>query len=378
MVQKNRANTALANSRKQLQLILDNIPQLVFWQDRDLNLMDVNRSFLTFFNITEKGSIIGRDISVVPDLSYSAEESRRLGREVLETGLPYRARQLRIQRSNRDQLWLEINKIPLVDKKQQVVGVLSTAEDITQKINLEKQLVQAQKMEALGILSGGIAHDFNNILTTIVNSTELAVDDVPEESITRKDLLRVLSAGRRGADLVKQILTFSRPGNVQFGSVDLARVTADALTLVEASLPGNIDVVKSIGTEDFLCRGDAGQLHQIIMNLCTNAFQAMEGQAGLIGIGLRNRDLDRSDIENPDVSGAFTLVPGSYVELTVWDNGPGIAPEILDKIFDPFSPQKAKTSERAWGCPWCTASSKVTTAPSPSPAHRSKKPGSRS
>ncbi|MBU1172364.1 MAG: response regulator [Proteobacteria bacterium] len=342
MAQKKKANLALENSKKQLQLILDNMPHLVFWQDRELNLVDVNLSFLTFFHIQDKETIIGKDISAVPDLAYTAEESRQLGREVLTTGMPYRAGLLKIQRSNREQLWLEINKIPLLDKKNQVVGVLSTAEDITKKINLEKQLVQAQKMEALGILSGGIAHDFNNILTTIVNSTELAINDVPEESMTRKDLTRVLSAGRRGADLVKQILTFSRPGHVRFKKVNLAGVVADALNLVEASLPGNIDMVQSMGTGDFLCQGDTSQLHQVIMNLCTNAFQAMDGQNGCIHISLRNRVFDRMDHERPDEPKAFNLSPGHYLELTVSDNGPGIPPEIQDKIFDPFFTTKSK------------------------------------
>lgn len=342
IAQKRTANRAVENSKKQLQLILDNIPHLVFWQDRDLNLVDVNMSFQTFFNIKDKATIMGKDISAVPDLAFSAEESRRLGREVLETALPYRAGLIKIQRSNMEQLWLEINKMPLLDKKKQVAGVLSTAEDITKKINLEKQLVQAQKMEALGILSGGIAHDFNNILTTIVNSTELAIDDVPEDSLTRKDLLRVLSAGKRGADLVKQILTFSRPGHVRFRRVNLAAVVADAMALVEASLPGNIEVVQTIEPGDFFCQGDASQLHQVIMNLCTNAFQAMDGQGGRIDVALRNLVQGSMEDESADEPKAFTLPPGHYIELTVTDNGPGIHPEIQDKIFDPFFSTKNK------------------------------------
>ncbi len=239
MAQKKRANQAMEKSKMQLQLILDNIPHIVFWQD-------VNLSFLKFFKIRDKADIINRDISSVPDLAYTAEESRKLGREVLETATPFHARLLKIQRSDQEQVWLEINKVPLLDKKNRVAGVLSTAEDITKKIKLEKQLAQTQKMEALGILSGGIAHDFNNILTSIINSTELAIDDVPEASLTRQDLERVLSAGKRGAELVKQILTFSRPGHVRFRKLDLARVVKDAMALVETSFPGNIKVVKNM------------------------------------------------------------------------------------------------------------------------------------
>ena len=342
MDQKKKANLAMETSKAQLQLILDNIPHLVFWQDQALNLVDVNLSFLKFFNIREKESIIGRDIASVPDLAHTAEESRRLGREVLDSATPYYARLLKILRSNNQQVWLEINKIPLLDKKKRVAGVLSTAEDITKKINLKKQLSQAQKMEALGILSGGIAHDFNNILTSIVNSTELAIDDVPEDSMTRKDLDRVLSAGRRGSQLVKQILTFSRPGHVRFRKVNIARVVADAMALVETSLPGNIEVVRSTGPGDYWCHGDATQIHQVIMNLCTNSFQAMGGKSGRIEVGLHNRELAAGGRETRDEAGPFTLSPGSYVEITVTDNGPGIEADILDNIFDPFFSTKNK------------------------------------
>ncbi len=342
MDQKKKANLAMENSKAQLQLILDNIPHLVFWQDSELNLVDVNLSFLKFFNIRDKSTIIGKDIASVQDLAHTAEESRRLGQEVLDSATPYYSRLLKILRSNNQQVWLEINKIPLLDKKKRVVGVLSTAEDITKKINLKKQLTQAQKMEALGILSGGIAHDFNNILTSIVNSTELAIDDVPEDSMTRKDLDRVLSAGRRGSQLVKQILTFSRPGHVRFRKVNIARVVSDAMALVETSLPGNIEVIRSTGPGDYWCHGDATQIHQVVMNLCTNSFQAMGGKSGLIEVGLHNRELAAGGKEAREEGGPFTLSPGSYVELTVTDNGPGIEPDILDNIFDPFFSTKSK------------------------------------
>jgi len=339
IAQKKRANQAMEKSKMQLQLILDNIPHLVFWQDVNLNLVDVNLSFLKFFRIRDKADIINRDISSVPDLAYTAQESRQLGREVLETAAPFHARLLKIQRSDQEQVWLEINKVPLLDKKNRVAGVLSTAEDVTKKINLEKQLAQAQKMEALGILSGGIAHDFNNILTSIINSAELAMDDVPEDSLTHKDLERVLSAGKRGAELVKQILTFSRPGHVRFRKLDLVRVVNDALALVETSLPGNIEVVKSMAQTKFMCRGDAIQIHQVVMNLCTNAFQALGGKSGRIEVKLDERVLTDPDPENDD---PFNLPPGHYVELTISDNGPGIDPEILDKVFDPFFSTKGK------------------------------------
>ncbi|WDP88377.1 MAG: response regulator [Desulfobacter sp.] len=341
MDQKKKANLAMEASKKQLRLIFDSIPHLVFWQDRDLKLVDVNQSFLDFFNVRDKETIIGQDISSVPDLVYTAEASRQRGREILETATPCYAKLVKIQRRSQEQIWLEINKIPIIDKNGQVAGVLSTAEDTTKKINLKKQLAQAQKMEALGILSGGIAHDFNNILTSIINSAELAIDDVPENSMTRKDLERVLSAGRRGAALVKQILTFSRPGHVRFRKMNISRVVADAMALVETSLPGNIEVVTDIGQNEFWCQGDATQIHQVVMNLCTNSFQAMGGMGGRLEVMLRDRVVENGNTSDTGIK-PLNVPEGNYVALTVSDNGPGIDPEILDKIFDPFFSTKGK------------------------------------
>ncbi|MCP4117474.1 MAG: response regulator [Desulfobacteraceae bacterium] len=336
MAQKRRANLAMRESKKKLQLILDNIPQLVFWQDKDLKLVDVNKSFMKFFNIADKRTIVGADINSIPRLGEAAKVSRELGERVLATNKPCYACRWKIRLNDQEHIWLEMSKIPLHDEDGNVIGVLSTAEDITKKINLKKQLTQAQKMEALGILSGGIAHDFNNILTSIINSTELAIDDVPPDSITRKDLERVLNAGNRGSNLVKQILTFSRPGHMQFRTMSMTEIVTDAMELLKTSLPGNLEIITDIGKIRSSCHGDPTQMHQVIMNLCTNSFQAMNGLGGRLQVGLRERTVFEAEAED------LNLPPGGYVELTVADNGPGIDPDILDKIFDPFFSTKSK------------------------------------
>lgn len=336
MVQKRMANFAMRESKKKLRLILDNIPQLVFWQDHDLKLVDVNNSFMTFFKILNKRSIIGADIDSIPNLGEAAKVSRDLGERVLATNKPCYSCPWKIRINDQESIWLEMSKIPLHDENGNVIGVLSTAEDITKKINLKKQLTQAQKMEALGILSGGIAHDFNNILTSIINSTELAIEDVPVDSITRKDLERVLNAGNRGANLVKQILTFSRPGHMQFRNMSMTDIVTDAMELLKTSLPGNLEIITDIGKIRSHCHGDPTQIHQVVMNLCTNSFQAMNGLGGRLRVGLRERTVFAGEAHE------VNLLPGSYVELTVADNGPGIDPDIIDKIFDPFFSTKSK------------------------------------
>ncbi|MGX9365725.1 hybrid sensor histidine kinase/response regulator [Desulfoplanes sp. PS50] len=217
------------------------------------------------------------------------------------------------------------------------------AEDITQRISLERQLLQSQKMEAIGTLAGGIAHDFNNILTSIINSTELALMDIDEDSMTHEDLTRVLTASQRGSRLVKQILTFSRPSQEGFVPINVSEVVHEAAGLIKASFPGNIRVGEHIVTPRIQCLADPTQIHQIVMNLCTNAFQAMRTQGGDVSLILSTEILAGTRAKVLDVS------PGYYAKLTIEDNGPGMEPDIIDKIFDPFFTTKDKSEGTGLG-----------------------------
>jgi PAS domain S-box-containing protein len=217
------------------------------------------------------------------------------------------------------------------------------AEDITQRISLERQLLQSQKMEAIGTLAGGIAHDFNNILTSIINSAELALMDIDEDSMTHEDLSRVLTASQRGSRLVKQILTFSRPSQEGFVPINVSEVVHEAAGLIKASFPGNIRVGEHIVTPRILCMADPTQIHQIVMNLCTNAFQAMRTQGGDLSLILSTEILAGTRAKVLDVH------PGYYAKLTIEDNGPGIDAHIIDKIFDPFFTTKDKSEGTGLG-----------------------------
>jgi signal transduction histidine kinase/CheY-like chemotaxis protein len=238
---------------------------------------------------------------------------------------------------------LEINKVPILDQAGKVVGTLTMADDVTRESNLEKQLLQSQKMEAIGTLAGGIAHDFNNILTSIINSAEMAAWDVDPESAPGKDLSRVLKAAQRGSELVKQILAFSRPSKVGIQPTDLAEVVNEALGLLKSSLPRNIRISENVDTELPKCPADPTQINQIIMNLCTNSFQAMQEKGGRIEIGLSETVLGGVEAAERNLS------PGRYAALSVTDTGPGIPPDIADKIFDPFFTTKGKTEGTGLG-----------------------------
>jgi len=194
---------------------------------------------------------------------------------------------------------------------------------------LEIQLRQAQKMEAIGTLAGGIAHDFNNILSPIFGYTQMALGALPPDSPLRKHLSQVLKAASRARSLVQQILTFSRQSEQDRGVLELKPVVEEALKLLGASLPKNIEIRADLDR----CRGevlaDATQMHQVVMNLCTNAYQAMK-KGGVLEVSLWDRVLGEEDAL------PLHLRSGTYVVLAVSDTGCGMNREVLERIYDPF------------------------------------------
>ena len=206
----------------------------------------------------------------------------------------------------------------------------------TEKERLQHQLQQAQKMEAIGTLAGGIAHDFNNILSAILGYTEMALLELDADHAVSGNLRQVLKAGNRAKELVNQILTFSRQSHQSSHSIKIQPIVKETLGLLRASLPKNIEIVSSIESDLYTISADPTQIYQVLMNLCTNAAHAMEREGGLLRIDLKNVEL------GPDDMGPYPdLQPGSYVMLTVEDNGHGIDPSIKDRIFDPYFTTKA-------------------------------------
>ncbi len=226
---------------------------------------------------------------------------------------------------------VEVHGRALFDDAGRPVGTQGATRDISDRVALQTQVQQAQKMEAIGSLAGGIAHDFNNILGAILGYAEMVQEDCPPGSIMRSDIDRVVEASNRAKELVKQILAFSRQAESDKIVLQPALIIKEAMKMLRASLPTTIDIQQYIDPEAGLILADPTQIHQIITNLCTNAFHAMEETGGTLKVSLKNKELTPDNlVSEPNVK------PGQFVEISVGDTGLGIAPEVMDKIFDPF------------------------------------------
>jgi PAS domain S-box-containing protein len=217
------------------------------------------------------------------------------------------------------------------------LAVLSTVRDITdrkraekERLALEAQLQQAQKMESIGTLAGGIAHDFNNILGIILGNAELAMDDVPEWNPAKFNLKEIRTASLRAKDVVRQLLSFARKTRLEKKPTNIVPIVKESLKLLRSSIPTSIEIHQNITAEVDTILADPTQINQVLINLCTNANHAMP-DGGIIEVILNNAALNENETaQYPDLN------PGRYVNLTVSDTGHGIPKEDMDRIFDPY------------------------------------------
>jgi len=201
---------------------------------------------------------------------------------------------------------------------------------------LESQLRQSQKMEAIGTLAGGIAHDFNNILFPIFGYTQLLLEDAPPQGDLRHGLKQIMAGAERARDLVQQILTISRQQEQITRPLKPHLIIKEVLNLIRSSLPATIKIYQDIDTNGGMIMADPTQVHQIAMNLITNAFQAMADTGGELCITLKPTELTRLELSAP------TMTPGPYICLSVKDSGPGMDKTLRERIFDPYFTTKKK------------------------------------
>jgi len=230
---------------------------------------------------------------------------------------------------------LTVSKIKL-QGKWQGVGIITDIRERKQaeeeKEKLNRQLRQTHKMEAIGTLAGGIAHDFNNLLSAILGYSQMVMESITDKNCqAHADLERVLEAGYQAKELTKQILTFSRQTEQELIPVKMHLIVKESIRLLRGSIPSNIAIQKEIASDSGSVLADPARLHQIIMNLCTNAYYVMREHGGTLSVKLKNTEIDQTIAEK--LPG---LKEGVYVKLTVSDNGPGMQPDVLENIFNPF------------------------------------------
>jgi len=205
-------------------------------------------------------------------------------------------------------------------------------EDRTQALaQSERQLQQVMKLQAIGTLAGGIAHDFNNILFPILGYTELTMDDIPEDSQAKQNLREVLKAANRAKELVQQILTFSRQSGQERKPLQIQFLIKEALKLLRATIPSTIEIECNVDEDSGHIMGDPTQIHQVVMNLCTNAYHAMQETGGTLTVMLKEIDISyKKSVER------VGMKVGRHLELMVQDAGHGMSPDVLERIFEPY------------------------------------------
>ncbi len=273
--------------------------------------------------------VLGRSVSVLKSGRHDASFYRDMWRTIA-SGQVWTGR-LTNRRKDGSLYEEEASISPVLDESGRIRHYVAVKRDVSREAELERQLRQAQKLEALGTLAGGIAHDFNNILTAMVGYAEMTLDDVEPGSTAESNLHRVLAGGERAKRLIGQILTFSSESETERQAVDIGSVVVEAVTLLRAGLPPAVTVRFRDEAGEGRVLADPTQIHQVVMNLGTNAAHALGPEGGQIEITLSVTEVD------PDLASRHPgLRPGPHLRLAVSDTGRGIDPQVISRIFDPF------------------------------------------
>jgi len=322
-----RAAEDLKQSEERYRELIENMGEGIVLADPDENLLFANPAAERTFGV-KPGELVGRNMREFLTEEQFARMRAATARR--QTGL-VESYEVEITRPDGQPRNIRITASPQFDDEGRYTGSFGPIRDITDQALLERQLRQAQKMEALGTLAGGIAHDFNNILYAILGFTTLALEKVPADDSAHADLQEVLNAGERAADLVKQILSFSRQAEQEAVPLHVHLIVHEAAKLVRASVPRRIEIRKNVQKGNDVILADPTQVHQVLMNLCTNAVHAMPRGDGVLGIELEPIEVDAELARE-----AQGMRAGPYLRLRVSDTGEGMPAETLERIFDPF------------------------------------------
>ncbi len=331
-----QAERELADREKYLRTILQTTADGFWMSDADGTILDVNEAYCRMSGYA-RDELIGSSIAAVEADETPQEVIQHIARTCARGSDLFESR----HRTKEGRV-IDV-EVSVTAMEGEAVRLICFCRDITERKRaeaetaaLQARIQQAQKMESIGNLAGGIAHDFNNILFPILGFSEMLLDDLGSDDPRAESVREIIGAAARGSELVRQILTFSRQAEHKLIPVRVQQVLREVIKLTRATIPADIDIFQDIQTDCPLVMADPTQLHQIAMNLITNAYHAVEQNRGTIRVSLKETEVDAGDRAYNGVA------PGRYAVLSVADTGCGIDPAHMSKIFEPYFTTKEK------------------------------------
>ena len=320
-------------NEKRLQLLIDSIPAQISYVNSEERYVLVNKVFEISFD-RNRDQIIGQTMEIIlGHKNYNKVKPHIIQALSGKTG----SFEFAFTTKNKESKWYGVDYVPETDEKGNVNGFYVLTINLTEKkqaeeerLRLKDRLRHAQKMEAIGTLSGGIAHDFNNILSGIFGYSQLVDSHINDPDQAKKYNQKIFEGAQRASALIQQILSFSRQTKYSKQPISIFQILNEVLGLMRSTIPSNIEIKSDLKSKAMVL-ADSTQIHQVMMNLCTNAYQAMIDNGGVLSVNLNEIVLSQENL-----SGETSFSPGEYVKITVEDSGPGIEDQIKDKIFDPY------------------------------------------
>ena len=334
-----RAEKALLDSEEKYRSLANQVPVGIYRTSEQGQILYANpalAAMLDYDSVEELREINVRDTFVDPQ-----QRERNLAKWKKNKGIMTVEANLLTKYGKK--IWVRDHGKAVSDDNGKILYFDGIIEDITlqnqvteERQKLEEQLRQAQKMEAIGNLAGGIAHDFNNILGVIIGYSEMTMEKITQSDPNRSNMEKVMVACQRAREMVKHILAFSRKAGKERKSVYLSEIVNESIKLLRSALPTTIEIRQQVPGQTGSILANWTEIHQVIMNLCTNAAHAMRDNGGILDIQLREIKLDPQSVFLKD------LQAGTYQQLTISDTGHGMTPEIMNRIFEPYFTTKTK------------------------------------
>jgi two-component system, cell cycle sensor histidine kinase and response regulator CckA len=323
---------ALLAAERKYRGFFENAVEGVYQSTVEGRYLDVNPALARLYGYSSPAAMMAAIGNIAEEI-YVHSEMRRRFQGMIEVEGEVRELEYQVRRRDGRFIWISENARVVRNRRGNILYYEGIIRDITplkmaeaEAAELERQLRQAHKMEAIGTFASGIAHDFNNLIAAISGFTELSLDSIPADSVSQKYMREVLTVSHRAADLVRQILLFSRQTPPVRKPIRLWSLVEEVATLMKATLPSNIEVHKESLVSDDRSVADAGQVHQVLLNLCTNGIHAMHKKGGRLTLRLQDEELPPTALRKP----------ARRLKLSVEDTGDGIPEHVKEHMFEPF------------------------------------------